>query len=59
MATPDYLPPLAGEGGAKRRMGVAGATTPIVVTDRYTGTPIRPSGTFPRRAGEGRRLRHA
>ncbi|MGE0423876.1 MAG: DUF2474 family protein [Reyranellaceae bacterium] len=34
-------------------MGVVGATTPATGPDRNAGTPIRPSGTFPRKAGEG------
>jgi len=34
-------------------MGVVGATTLLSVTARHADTPIRPSGTFPREAGEG------
>ena len=56
------FPRYAGEGGAQRRMGVPRNQGVVRVAARrlhnaasrwLRGTPIRPSGTFPRGAGEG------
>jgi G3E family GTPase len=49
----NYLPPLAGEGGAQRRMRVARATAPLSVSDRNADHPHPPFGHLPPPAEEG------